>query len=387
VSLVVDEHRQYLSDTVRLDAYRAAIRETVKPGDVVLDLASGTGIFGLLACEAGARRVYSVEQSGMIELARSVSRANGFADRMIFVNGHSTRRELPEKVDVAICDQAGHFGFEAGVLEFFNDVRRRFLKPAARLIPRQIDLFLAPLECPEIWDQIEFWNASPGGFDFRPARDWAANTGYPTKLLAEQLLAPPGRLCSVDLSHPTPATLRGEVRAQATRSGTLHGLGGWFSAQLSEHVSMTNSPLDARPISRRNVFFPVDHPVPLNAGDSVRAQMHIVPAELLVTWNVEVRAAHPESADPQRNGLKARFAHSTLRGMLLSKEDLRKTRPEFIPRLSPWGEARRSILELCDGRRPLAEVEQEVYRRHQNLFESPAAAAAFVAEVVTGYAL
>lgn len=387
MSLIVDEHRQYLADDARVAAFRAALGEVVRPGDVVLDLGSGTGILGLLACRAGAKRVYSIEQGGMIELARAVSRANGLQDRMVFVKGHSTQVDLPEKVDVAVCDQVGRFGFEAGVLGFFSDVRQRFLKPGGRLIPGRIDLYLTPVECPELWGQVEFWNDSPGGFDFRPARTWAANTGYPIKLASGQFLGEPGRLCSIDLAHAAPASLGGELRSQALRAGTLHGIGGWFSAQLSPNVLMSNSPLAPQPIARRNVFFPVDHPVSLEAGDCVRIRMHIIPNDLVVTWKVEIRRQEPEGNAAASNGLKARFTHSTLRGMLICKEDLERTQPHFIPRLSPRGEARRSILELCDGLRTLAEIEQQVFRRHPDLFPSPAEAAAFVAEVITRYSL
>ena len=38
MSLVLDEHREYLSDPNRLDAYGRAIAELVKPGSVVVDL-------------------------------------------------------------------------------------------------------------------------------------------------------------------------------------------------------------------------------------------------------------------------------------------------------------------------------------------------------------
>ena len=75
MSLIIDEHRQYLVDSNRLNAFEAAVASVIKPGDVVLDLASGTGIMGLLACRAGARRVYSIEMGGMISqnFARQVT--------------------------------------------------------------------------------------------------------------------------------------------------------------------------------------------------------------------------------------------------------------------------------------------------------------------------
>jgi hypothetical protein len=80
-----------------------------------------------------------------------------------------------------------------------------------------------------------------------------------------------------------------------------------------------------------------------------------------------------------------RFSHSTLLGMLLSQEDVDKTQPSSIPKLTSWGEARRSILELIDGQRPLGEIEAEMLRRHPDLFPSLKQAAVYVAEVVTRY--
>ena len=54
MSLVLDEHRQYLTDTARLDAFEAAIAAVVRPDDVVCRLAQeGLGI-GIVA-ESSAR--------------------------------------------------------------------------------------------------------------------------------------------------------------------------------------------------------------------------------------------------------------------------------------------------------------------------------------------
>ncbi len=44
-----------LDDQIRMAAYKNAIQEVVKPGMVVLDLGTGTGILGLWALQAGAK--------------------------------------------------------------------------------------------------------------------------------------------------------------------------------------------------------------------------------------------------------------------------------------------------------------------------------------------
>ncbi|MEP6958267.1 MAG: 50S ribosomal protein L11 methyltransferase [Nitrospirota bacterium] len=379
MSLIVDEHRHYLEDEVRLTAFRGAIQETVMPGAVVVDLGSGTGVLGLLACQAGAKRVYSIEESSLIELARDICQANGFADQIRFIKGLSTRVDLPEPADVILADQIGHFGFEAGLFDYFSDARRRFLKPSGVTIPQRITFCIAPVEDEPLWQQVEFWNRSPMGLDIRPARALASNTGYPIKLLPHQLLGSPVEALSVDPSRSGRQPLHIACTLPITRTGVLHGLGCWFIAQLSPSFTMSNSPLSEQRIDRRNVFFPFDLPVSVQAGDSVTVTMHILPVQIAVTWTVKIHTNDQSTTAP------VRFTHSTLKGMLIAREDLRRTHPTFVPTLSPWGTARLTVLTLCDGRRPLSQIEQELLRRHPDLFPSLSDAATFVAEVVTRY--
>lgn len=372
MSMVVDEHRQYLSDGPRLAAFREAIERVVKPGDVVVDLGAGTGILGLLACRAGAARVYAIDDGAMVQLAREICRANGFADRVVFVKGFSERVTLPERADVVVADQIGRFGFEAGILEYFADARERFLKPGGRTIPSRITLEVAPVEHAVLAEQVEFWTGRPGGFDVGPARAIAANTGYPARFSAEHLLSAPAALAVLDLATATAEPFQGEVDVAITRPGLLHGVGGWFTAEMAPGITMSNGPLAPAPINRHNVFFPVDCAVAVKPGGRVRIRMRVIPSDSMVAWTVEVN--------------DRRFTHSTFKGMLLAPEDIARTQPDSHPALTPWGVARRTVLELCDGRRPLAEIEREVRARHGELFRSAREAATFVAEVVTRYA-
>jgi len=385
MSLVLDEHRQYLADASRLSAFRQAIEEVVTPGDIVLDLGAGTGILGLMACRAGAKRVYAVDEGSIIGLARNVAEANGFRDRICHIKGLSTRVELPERVDVVLADQIGRFGFESGILEYFQDARARFLKPGGLMVPDEIGLVVAPVEHQELFGQIEFWSRTQGGFDFRAASSIAANTGYPARFDSTHLLGAPAQAISLRLLSASMDALNVESVLVAARPGTLHGIGGWFEAKLSPRVTLTNSPLAARPIARRQVFFPIGHPVALEPRDEIHVQLRIRLAETIVSWTVDVRG--PRNGHGPVLASKGRFRHSTFQGMLICREDLDRTDLGFVPRLTPWGEARRSVLELCDGRQTLADIEREVQRRHPALFRSRAEAAAFVTEVVSRYAV
>jgi protein arginine N-methyltransferase 1 len=373
MSVQLDEHRQLLADRKRIDALTRAIAAIVTPGDVVLDVASGTGILGLLACRAGASRVYCIEQSGIIEVARELARANGFADRMHFVMAHSSWAEVPESVDVIVCDQIGHFGFEAGIVEMIADVRSRFLRPGGQVMPASITLHVAPIELPTLRSDLKFWTTPFTGLDMSPAGNVAVNSGHPLSLSAEALLGPSGRACVIDLATVVDEPMSFTASLFATRHGTLDGIGGWFVADLSGGVTMTNTPGDPDRIDRRNVVFPVDPPVDVRAGDDITVSMRIRPSDLLVNWVVTVR-----------NG-EYRSSHSTLIGMLLTREELRRTHPHFVPSLTPRGEARKTVLALCDGLHALDCIEREVFGRHRSLFRDYNEAQAFVAEVVTRY--
>lgn len=375
MSLIVDEHRWYLADRQRIDAFRRAIHAVVRPGAVVADFGSGTGILGLMACEAGAARVYSIEMTGMIELARAVAARNGFADRMHWVHAEVRDVELPEHVDVLVCDQIGHFGFEAGLFDFVRDARGRFLKSGGVIVPAHLELQLAPVSDPERASAVRFWCERPAGFDMSPAHAWAANTGYPTKLVASQCLGDPVTAARVNALDITTDPITLDVTLPIATPGRLDGIGGWFSAVLSSDVTMTNSPLSPDRIDRRTVYFPID-PAAVEPGDQVSVRMRIRPADVVVSWRGQVTRAG--------RGL-ASFNRSTVAGMLLTRDDLARQRPDYVPSLTPRGRARLTVLELCDGVRPLAEVEYELLERHRDLFATPAEAAAFAAEVVTRY--
>lgn len=372
MSLVVDEHREFLSDPARLAAYEAAIRHLVRPGDVVIDLGAGTGILGLFACRAGARRVYAIEPTGLIEFARGIAAENGVSDRIEWMHKAAADAHVPEAADVLVGDFAGRMGFEAGVFELYAHARR-WLKPGARVIPSSIAIAAAPVHDPAAHANAAFWRAPVAGFRMTSALRWSMNTGYPVRFEEAQVL---GTAVTAPFDTTTaPPLLEITGRSRATRDGVMHGVGAWFSAAMGGGVVMTNAPGAAARIGRRNVFLPLETPLTLGAGEEVDIRVRVRPADMLVSWTVTAPG-----------GAGAVERRSTLHGMLLSRDDLRATDPALRPRLSPRGEGRRTILELCDGAHTLADIERAVFERHRDLFATPAESAAFVAEVTTRYA-
>lgn len=96
-----------LADVERTEAFREAIEAAVKPGDVVLDLGSGSGIMALLAIRAGAERVFSVEVGPYLSrISRQVFDDSGYGARITTVRADARKLDLSivEKPDVVICE-------------------------------------------------------------------------------------------------------------------------------------------------------------------------------------------------------------------------------------------------------------------------------------------
>jgi len=53
----------------RMDAFVEALRRLVHEGAIVIDLGVGTGVFALLACRFGTKRVHALEPTDAITVA------------------------------------------------------------------------------------------------------------------------------------------------------------------------------------------------------------------------------------------------------------------------------------------------------------------------------
>ncbi|MCW2795681.1 MAG: Histone-arginine N-methyltransferase [Nocardioides sp.] len=141
-------HGRLLDHRSRTDAYLKVVRAVVRPGDVVVDLGSGTGVFGVAAVRAGAARVYAIEASPMARLVRRVAVANGVEQRMTVIRGWSQQVQLPERADVIVSELIGNEPFAEGVLGTTADAVRRFLKPGGRLVPSGLRVLATPMQLP-----------------------------------------------------------------------------------------------------------------------------------------------------------------------------------------------------------------------------------------------
>lgn len=344
------EHASYLSDKNKLDGYLRALSLLLSGGDkVVLDLGAGTGILGLLAARAGARLVYAVDSGSILGPAADVANRSGLADRVVHVRGRSTEIDLPEPVDVAVCDQIGGFVYDAGVLEYFADVRRRLLAADGVLMPAGFRLFLAAASCGRVRDQVELWRSSPAGFEFDHFADLAVNTEHRVEGNEVRMLSPGVEVARIESDHTGPINGAGEVVIDV--AGQCDGLVGFFEAEMGGEVTLTNHPSSSDRMNRWCNFYPFSTGVDVEVGQKVSVQIDVRPLLPAVTWRVKIRCENDIVLMNER--------HSTLLGQFLAVDDLRRSAGDPIS-ATRVGDAVRRALGLADGLRSTDQVLDEV---------------------------
>ena len=168
-------HETMLKDTVRTSAYRDFIynHKHLFAGKTILDIGCGTGILSLFCAKAGAKLVFAVDNSAIIDKARVIVYENGFQDVIKCLRGKIEEVHLPvQKVDVIISEWMGYGLLYESMLDSVIWARDRYLDPERGLmVPSHATLRVAPLVDSELRiEHVDFWK-DVYGFDMTSMLD------------------------------------------------------------------------------------------------------------------------------------------------------------------------------------------------------------------------
>jgi protein arginine N-methyltransferase 1 len=348
------------ADSVRMDAYREALRRAVKPGSIVVDLGAGPGIMSCLALQLGAGKVYAIDPDDTLEIGRSIAGANGFDSRVEFHQASSDAVTLPERADVVVADLRGVLPAFNGNFSAMADARERFLKSGGTLIPQRDTLWVALAEAPKKYDDV-VGGWSFAGLDLSIGRRMVANSWVKSQLTTDQLLSTPVQWAEVDYRNVREAALSGQAETEVRRGGTAHALSLWFDAELMDGIGFSNAPGQPEAIYGQ-AFFPLLKPVSVDCGDiaEVRIRADLTGDDYTWSWNTSLRSA--------TGLLKADYRQSTFFGLPLAAENLRKRADVFVPAPNQDGLIDRATLDLFGSGKSLREIAGEIATRFPGRF-------------------
>jgi hypothetical protein len=242
MSLVVS-HLKMLSDNARLEAYRQAIFQTVRKGDVVADIGTGTGILAFFALQAGARKIYAIETSPIIDVAKKTAKDNGCFDSIQFIQQESKKVDLPEPMDLIITETIGVLGIDEGIVDMLSDARKRFLGGEGRIIPTSMSLMAVPVS----FNQGHPFRFLEGSFHMiktEGLKQLAANNIYGMKadsLDQIRFISKPNKILKADFytCEPIQYPLHLDGSFEALDEGILDGMMVFPKIGLTEEITLS----------------------------------------------------------------------------------------------------------------------------------------------------
>lgn len=258
-------HRKLLNASERMKAYQQAIIQTVKPGDVVIDVGCGSGILGLFACQAGARRVYAIERTAAITVAKQLAEANGFGDRIVYLNQEIKDVRLDEQADVIVSELISKAVIGQKMAETIGYCRDHLLKPNGRILPAEVDLLVAPVDDEQLYRKILLPGPDEYDLDFSIVAERSCNTPFSAHISAESLIA--NGQNAYHYQAITAANLdkfTARLLFATEKDRVVHGFALWFSSLLAEGIVLSNHPPGIA--AWDNLFLPLETPVHVRPG-------------------------------------------------------------------------------------------------------------------------
>jgi histone-arginine methyltransferase CARM1 len=280
-----------LEDAERTGAYHQSIALNMQDfiGKVVLDVGAGSGILSFFAAQAGAKKVYAVEATEMANYARKLVEANGLSDRIEVIQEKLEDLVLPEKVDIIISEPMGLLLVHERMMEIYAIARKRWLKTDGKLFPNKGTIFLAPfsdqylhsshIEKARFWESKSFY-----GIDMTCLADTALNHYFARPIVGPVdlniLMANPSKH-EIDFLTVDPedyGQIEFEVNYEATATGLVHGLAGWFDVLFEGSVyqgHLTTAP-SAAATHWHQIRFLFQHPIAMNRGQQFRGVVKLI---------------------------------------------------------------------------------------------------------------
>ncbi|EAZ63579.1 hypothetical protein PICST_51802 [Scheffersomyces stipitis CBS 6054] len=282
-------HEEMLKDTTRTLSYRSAMfkNKDLFKGKIVLDVGCGTGILSMFAAKAGAKHVYSVDMSNIIEKAREIVALNGFEDKITLIQGKLEDIDLPvDKVDIIVSEWMGYFLLYESMLDTVLYARDKYLVEGGLILPDKCSMYIAGIEDGQYKaEKIAYWE-DVYGFDYSPFIKVAMVEPLVDTVDNQSLITTPHKFFEFDINKVTKEQLafHRHFKLKAIDSDFCHAYIVWWDAEFpgKEKVVLPTGPMTHYTHWKQTVFY-MDQVLDLKKGDIIEGSI----------------ASRPNSANPR----------------------------------------------------------------------------------------
>ncbi len=252
-----------LSHRSRLSKFQRALQEIVRPESRVVDIGTGTGVLALIAARAGAKSVTAVDVNReSLNYARKAAEINGLSQNISFVESHFEDYVPEEQADIVVCEMLSSMLLVEQQVPACAHAAKRILKPGGIILPASASVYAVLVECHSLLGRFTLFD-----LEF-PKVPQTLGKGDAKDLSDAVLVA------KFDFSTPdVPAEVDEMLEYTIIEDGVLHGLVGFFKAQLYEDITLGMDD------GWRELFLPLAEPVEVSKGARVSVQLRFKPDE------------------------------------------------------------------------------------------------------------
>ncbi|MHA1648915.1 MAG: 50S ribosomal protein L11 methyltransferase [Candidatus Helarchaeota archaeon] len=288
-----DNYKRQLSlllDRNRTLKYKYAIFKAVKPDDIVIDFGCGTGILGFFALQAGARHVYAIEETSIIDYAKQLANKNKFTDKITFINksGHElTKQDIPQQVDIILSEPISNLLLEGNAWSAIEHLKS-FLKDGGLILPAAGTLFMVPVNsAPRTFYDSEFFIGEKNVYNL-DFMELPRHVFYKSTFDETAWLSKPQPLLQFNLLSDTLSdTFRNSVKFSIQQSGQLFGVEFFMNVQIFGNITLSSRDQQEYP-SWSPLFAPSSFNPYICRGDLLRITVwNKVLSPYKCEWNLE----------------------------------------------------------------------------------------------------
>lgn len=236
----------------------------------------------MFASQAGAKHVYAVDCSSILDQAQEIVRRNGFADKITLIKGKVEEIELPvDHVDIIVSEWMGYFLLYESMLDTVLFARDKWLIPNGIIFPDKAVMYLSAVEDANVKrDRIDFWD-DVYGFDMTPLKEIAIKEPVVDVIDAKALVTDSVPILHLDILTCTKEDLefKSKFSLQAQRNDYIHGLVAYFECaftQIHKPIGFSTAPF-ARYTHWKQTIFYLPDTITICAGENLGGEISCKP--------------------------------------------------------------------------------------------------------------